>query len=122
MSRRYGIEIPWNTQIGYGLYLSHGMGICVNPSAVIGNNCNIGQFTTIGSNEGKAAHIGDNVWIGPSVCIVENVNIGSNVTIGSGGVVVHDVPDNATVAGCPAKIISYKSPGRYVNHRYNGSH
>lgn len=90
----------------------------MNPTAKIGNNCNLSQFTTIGANEGKAAVIGDNVYIGPSVCLVENVIIGDNVTIGAGAVVVKDVPDDATVAGVPAKIISYKSPGRYINRRW----
>ncbi|MFP3838254.1 transferase [Prevotella intermedia] len=51
--------------------------------------------------------MGDNVYIGPNVCIIENVRIGNNVTIGAGAIVVKDIPDNATVAGNPAKIISY---------------
>ena len=118
LSRKYGLQIPRNTQIGYGLYIGHGIGIVINPTTIIGNNCNLSQFTTIGSNHGKAAIIGDNVYIRPSVCIVENVIIGNNVTIGAGAVVVKDVPDNATVAGCPARVVSYKTPGRYIHNRY----
>ena len=45
---------------------------------------------------------------------VENVRIGNNVTIGAGVVVVKDIADNATVAGLPAKIISYKNHGKYI--------
>ncbi|WP_455625542.1 serine O-acetyltransferase [Parabacteroides sp.] len=119
LSSKYGLQIPVGTKIGHGLYIGHGIGIVINSTAIIGNNCNLSQFTTIGSNHGKAATIGDNVYIGPSVCIVEDVHIGNNVSIGAGAVVVHDVPDNATVAGVPAKIISYKSPGRYINKRYH---
>lgn len=118
LSTKYGLQIPKETKIGYGLYIGHGIGIVVNETAVIGNNCNLSQFTTIGSNEGPAAVIGDNVYIGPSVCIVENVRIGNNVTIGAGAVVTKDVPENATVAGVPAKVISYKTPGRYILNRY----
>lgn len=118
MSRRYGIEIPWRTKIGYGLFLSHGVGIIINETTVIGNNCNIGSFTTIGSNKGKAAMIGDNVWIGPSVCIVEDVTIGDDVTIGAGAVVTRNIPSKATVAGVPAKVLHYDNPGAFVRKRY----
>lgn len=86
------IQILRETKIGYGLYISHGGPVVVNPSAVIGDNCNLSQFVTIGSNEGRAAVIGDNVYIGPNTCIVENVNIGDNATIGAGSVVTKDIP------------------------------
>jgi serine O-acetyltransferase len=115
---RYGIDIPSATSIGYGLYIGHGIGIVINPTAIIGNNCNLSQFTTIGSNHNQAARIGDNVYIGPSVCIVEAVNIGNNVTIGAGAVVVKDIEENATVAGVPAKFLSYSEPGRYIGNRW----
>ena len=116
--RKYGLQIPTQTKIGYGLYIGHGIGIVINPTAVIGNNCNLSQFTTIGTNHGKAAIIGDNVYIDPSVCIVENVRINNNTTIGAGAVIVNDIPENSTVAGVPSKIISFKEPGRYIHNRY----
>jgi len=116
--KKYGLQIPIKTKIGYGLYIGHGIGIVINGTAVIGNNVNLSQFTTIGSNHDKAAVIGDNVYIGPSVCTVENVHIGNNVTIGAGSVVTKDIPDNATAAGVPAKILNYDSPGRYVTNRW----
>jgi serine O-acetyltransferase len=116
--RKYGLQIYPQTKIGYGLYIGHGIGTIISSSAKIGNNCNLSQFTTIGTNHKKAATIGDNVYIGPSVCIVEDVNIENNVTIGAGAVVVKDVPENATVAGVPAKILNYNNPGRYVNNRW----
>lgn len=118
LSKKYGMYIPVATQIGYGLYLGHGLGVVVNPTAVLGNNVNLGQFVTIGSNKGKAATIGDNVYIAPNVCIVEDVVIGSNSTIGAGSVVTKDVAENVTVAGIPAKVISEKQPGRFVNRRW----
>lgn len=117
-SKRY-IQLPRQTKIGYGLYIGHGGPIVVNKTAVIGNNCNLSQFTTIGTNKGKAAVIGDNVYIGPNVCIVEDVKIGNNVTIGAGSVVTKDIPDNATAVGNYAKVINYNNPGRYVNNRWN---
>ena len=112
------IQILRKTKIGYGLYISHGGPVVVNPSTVIGNNCNLSQFVTIGSNEGKAAVIGDNVYIGPNTCIVEDVCIGDNATIGAGSVVTKDIPSNATAAGNYAKVLNVNNPGRYIQNRY----
>lgn len=112
LSRKYGIQISPKTKIGYGLFIGHGVGIVINDTAVIGNNVNLSQFLTIGSNHGKAANIGNNVYIGPSVCIVEDVNIGDNVIIGAGCVVTTDVPDNFTAVGVPNRLISK------VSHNY----
>ena len=91
----------------------------VNASAVIGDNVDLYQFTTIGSMTLHAAHIGNNVYIGPSVCIVENVTIGDGVTIGAGAVVVKDVEPGVTVAGNPAHVISRKEPGRLIYRKWD---
>jgi len=112
------IQLPRETKVGYGLFIGHGGPLVVNPTAVIGNNCNLSQFTTIGTNRNQAAVIGDNVYIGPSVCIVENVTIGSNATIGAGSVVTKDIPENATAAGNYAKVLNYNDPGRFVTNRW----
>ncbi len=117
-TRKYGIYISPKTSIGAGFYISQSCGIVINETAVIGNNCNISQFTTIGAHHGKAAVIGDNVYIGPSVSIVENVIIGDNVTIGAGSVVVKDVPQNCTVAGVPSRVISNKNHEDYVSNKW----
>ena len=91
----------------------------VNGGTVIGNNVNLSQFLSIGTNHETPAIIGDNVYIGPHVSIVEDVKIGSNSTIGAGAVVTKDVPENATVAGVPAMVLNYNSPGRYINNRWS---
>lgn len=115
---RKNIAISPTTKIGYGLYVGHNGPVIVNPTATIGDNVNLSQFTTIGSNEGKAAHIGNNVYIGPSVCIVENVKIGNNTTIGAGSVVTKNIPNNATAVGNYAKVINYNNPGRFILNRW----
>lgn len=45
--------------------------------------------------------------IGSSATILCGVRIGSKAIIGAGSVVTKDVPENAVVAGNPAKIIKY---------------
>lgn len=120
LSGKYLLQIPVSTKIGYGLYIGHHMCVVINETAEIGNNVNLSQFTTIGSNEGNAAVIGDNVYIGPGVCIVENIHIGDNVTIGAGSVVTRDIAPNATVAGVPAKVLNFNQPGRFVQNRWPG--
>lgn len=49
--------------------------------------------------------IGDNVFVGAGTTILYNVKIGSNVIIGANSLINKDIPDNAVVAGCPARII-----------------
>ncbi len=119
---RCGIDIGLGATIGEGLYIGHNGPVVINGTAKIGSNCNLSQFTTIGSNHEHAATVGDNVYIGPGVCIVEDVHIGSGATIGAGSVVVHDVPENATVAGNPARVLNYRCPGRFIKNpcRVNG--
>lgn len=112
------VEVPPGTKVGYGLYMGHNMCIVINEGTIIGNNVNISQFLNIGTNENTPAIIGNNVYIGPHVCIVENVHIGNNSTIGAGAVITRDIPENATVAGVPAKVLNYDNPGRYVCFRY----
>src|SRR4030067_223048 len=66
---KYGISIPYTTQIGSGFYIGHFGGIVVNEKSIIGENCNISQGVTLGeANRGRRKGfpvIGDNVYIGP---------------------------------------------------------
>jgi len=94
------------------------MGNVINETVTIGNNCNLSQCSTIGSNKGKGAVIGDNVYIGPNVCVVENVKIGDNVTIGAGAIVTHDIPSNSIAVGNPAKVISTENHTDFIKNPY----
>ncbi len=104
--RKYAFQIPLAARIGYGLYLGHDTGVIINGSAVIGNNVNLSQFTTIGSLKSNAATIEDEVYIGPSVCIVEDIRIGKRAMIGAGAVVTHDIPAGSSAAGVPARVVN----------------
>ena len=105
-----------STKIGYGFNIGHKMCLGVNSGTIIGNNVNISQFDNIGTNHKTPAIIGDNVYIGPHVCLVEDVKIGNNATIGAGAIVTRDIPENATAAGVPAKVLNYDNPGRYIKN------
>ena len=106
-------------KIGYELYIGHGGPLVINPTTIIGNNVNLSQYMTIGTNGGsQAAVIGDNVYIGTNVCVIDNVHIGNNVTIGAGSVVTKDIPENATTVGNYAKVINYNNAGKSVNRRW----
>lgn len=116
---KYGLMIPASTKIGYGFYIGHPNGIIINHTAVIGNNVNLSQFTTIGSNEGHAALIGDNVYIGPHCSLVEDVVVGHDSTIGAGAVVVKNIPPCSVAVGAPARAIhSDLQPGKYILRRW----
>jgi len=117
---KYGIAIPFTTSIGSGLYIGHFGCIIVHRKTVIGRNCNLSHGVTLGqANRGKNkgyATIGDNTFIGPGAKVVGAVSIGDNVAIGANCVVTKDVPNNAVVAGVPAKIISYKGSVDYIGN------
>lgn len=57
-------------------------------------------------NSSGAVRLGNNIYIGRDVTILKGVTVGDNCVIGLGSVVMHDVPDNSVVAGCPARVIS----------------
>lgn len=107
LSTRLGLTIPKNV-FGEGLCIVHHGTIVVSPKAKIGENCRIHPSTSIGDYNG-APTIGNNVYIGPGAKIFGNIKIGNNVAIGANAVVNKDIPDNVTVGGIPAKIISQKS-------------
>lgn len=119
LQHKYGIQIPYTTTIGPGFYIGHFGTIVISEYAIIGKNVNISQGVTIGQANRDlrkgVAQIGDEVYIGPGAKIVGAVRIGNNVAIGANAVVTKDVPDNAVVAGIPAKIISMQGSVGYVN-------
>ena len=46
--------------------------------------------------------------VGANAVVIEGVHIGKNAVVAAGAVVIEDVPDNAVVAGSPARIIKMK--------------
>ena len=50
----------------------------------------------------------DGVLVGANAVVIEGVHVGANAVVAAGAVVVEDVPENAVVAGCPARVIKMK--------------
>jgi acetyltransferase-like isoleucine patch superfamily enzyme len=53
----------------------------------------------------RDVHVGHNVWIGYGACVLRGVKVGDNSVIGTGAVLTKEVPENAVVAGVPARVI-----------------
>ncbi len=53
----------------------------------------------------KPVRIGRNVWIGAGAVIHPGVTIGDDAIVGAGTTVTVNVPDGATIAGTPARIM-----------------
>lgn len=99
-------EIPLETEIGGGLLLPHPNGIIIHPKAVIGPNCLLFQQVTIGTRDNEGTPVlGGHVDVGAGAKIIGNVRIGDHAKIGANSVVLHDVPEGATVVGIPARIV-----------------
>jgi acetyltransferase-like isoleucine patch superfamily enzyme len=53
----------------------------------------------------RDVNVGNNCWIGYGACILRGVRVGDNCIVGTNTVVTKDVPDNAVVAGAPARVL-----------------
>ena len=88
------------------------MGAVLGGRATVGSRCHIGAGAVLaGVVEPASATpviVEDGVLIGANAVVIEGVHIGKNAVVAAGSVVISDVPDNAVVAGVPAKVIKMK--------------
>lgn len=103
----FGIYIPSKAKIGKGFTIHNFSGIFISEGEM-GENVIVFQGVTIGHLRGQPEppKIGNNVLIAAGAKVLGSVTIGNNVVIGANSVVINDVPDNCTVMGNPARIIS----------------
>lgn len=104
-----GIEIHPGAQIGFGLFIDHGMGVVIGETSVVGNNVTMYQGAVLGGT-GKSTgkrhpDIGNNVIISSGAKILGSFKVGNNAKIGAGSIVLKEVPPNCTVVGVPAQIV-----------------
>ena len=112
-----GIEIHPAAKIGKNLFIDHGMGVVIGETSKIGDNVTIYHGVTLGGispaeNSNEQRHtkrhptINDNVIIGSAAQVLGPITVGHCARIGANTVVLHDVPEHATMVGNPAKNIS----------------
>lgn len=101
-----GMSLPYTIPVGRRVKFEHFGGIIVAAKA-IGNDVVLRQNTTLGvcsvDTLGEVPTIGDGVDIGVGVAVLGDVQVGRNARIGANAVVLHNVEENTTVVGVPAR-------------------
>ena len=105
-----GAVINIGAVIGKGTMID--MGAVLGGRATVGERCHIGAGAVLaGVIEPASATpviVEDGVLVGANAVVIEGVHVGKNAVVAAGAVVIEDVPDNAVVAGSPARIIKMK--------------
>ena len=116
------VEIGENAVIMMGAVINIGAvigaGTMIDMNAVVGGRAIVGRLCHIGAGavlagviepaSAKPVTIHDHVLVGANAVVIEGVEVGENAVVAAGAVVIDDVPDNAVVAGCPAKIVKMR--------------
>lgn len=104
-----GIEIHPGATIGKGLFIDHGSGVVIGETAEIGDNCTLYQGVTLGGtgkHTGKRhPTLGNNVMVGAGAKVLGPFSIGDDSKIAAGAVVLHEVPEESTAVGIPARVV-----------------
>ena len=105
-----GAIINIGAVVGRGTMID--MGAVLGGRATVGDHCHIGAGAVLaGVIEPASATpviVEDDVLIGANAVVIEGVRIGKGAVVAAGAVVTQDVPENAVVAGCPARVIKMK--------------
>lgn len=106
-----GSEIHRDATIAASVSFPHLTGVVIHEDAEIEEGCMIMQQVTLGQTAVPGAPVvARGAYIGAGAKVLGGVRIGQNSRIGANSVVLLDVPDNSTVVGVPARIVSQR-PG-----------
>ncbi len=119
---REQVQIGKNAVIMMGAVLNIGacvgensmvdMGAVLGGRAQVGKNCHIGANAVLAGviepPSAKPVILEDGVLIGANATVLEGVRVGANAVVAAGAVVTRDVPENAVVAGIPARIVKFR--------------
>lgn len=91
------------------------MGAVLGGRATVGKHCHIGAGAVLAGviepASAKPVIVEDDVLVGANAVVIEGVHVGRGAVVAAGAVVIEDVPENAVVAGCPARVIKFKDAG-----------
>lgn len=119
-----GIEIHPGARIGKRFFIDHGMGVVIGETSEIGDDVTLYQGVTLGGTapsvdsdgqRGAKRHptLEDGVIVGSGAQILGPFTIGRNARVGGNAVVLHPVPEGATVVGIPARIVRREQDDRF---------
>jgi bifunctional UDP-N-acetylglucosamine pyrophosphorylase/glucosamine-1-phosphate N-acetyltransferase len=93
------------SRIGRGTQVHH---FSYLGDAQVGDGVNVGAGTITCNYDGRDKHrtvVGQGAFLGSDTMLVAPVQIGARARTGAGSVVTHDVADDATVVGVPARLL-----------------
>ena len=115
ISQVFAVDIHPGARIGKGIMFDHATSVVIGETAVVEDDFSMLHEVTLGGT-GKVGgdrhpKIGRGVMIGAGAKVLGNIKVGEGAKVGAGSVVLDDVPPYTTVAGVPARPVSYPVHG-----------